>query len=153
VERTQAHRTGQIGELRDTLRRASGHVAVVVPAGGDPAAVERELAANGIPVVRYREDHALPESPIKVDMARRLAYLEGERVEMPPKEFDILAELVGRGGRPVAASELAKRVWPPDEHASVDDVHRHIYRLRKALGPRGDSLISNRRGFGYVLET
>ena len=85
-------------------------------------------------------------------MARRIVFLDGERVEMPPKEFDILAELVGRAGRPVGASELAKRVWPPEERASIGDVHRHIYRLRRALGPRGEALVANRRGFGYVLE-
>lgn len=151
MERLLQPRIGQIGELRNTLRRASGHVAVVVPSGGDPAAVERELAANGIPVVRYREDQT-DDARIKLDMARRIVFLDGERIEMPPKEFDILAELVGRAGRPVGAAELAKRVWSPDERASVDDVHRHIYRLRKALGPRGDALIANRRGFGYVLE-
>lgn len=152
MERGMPAQAGQMGELRAKLRRATGHVAVVVPAGGDAAAVERELAANGIPVVRYGEDAPLPDAPVRLDMARRLAFLDGERVDLPPKEFDILAELVGRAGRPVGAAELAKRVWSPGEHASVDDVHRHIYRLRKALGPRGDELVSNRRGFGYVLE-
>lgn len=165
MERVPA-RVEQIGDLRAKLRRAQGGVAVVVPSGGASGAVERELAARGIPVRRYGQEASLPapaetataspstspEAAVRLDIARRLAFVDGERVDLPPKEFDLLAELVARGGRPVSAAELAKRAWPPDEHASADDVHRHIYRLRRALGPRGAALIANRRGFGYVLE-
>lgn len=149
MERAASARA-DLGELRAKLRQSPGRVAVVVPGGGDPEAVERELTARGIPVVRYQEEHRL-DSPIRLDMARRLAFVDGARVDLPPKEFEILAELVARAGRPVPASELAKRVWPSQDHATSDDVHRVIYRLKRALGARGEEIISNRRGFGYVL--
>lgn len=146
----------QIGELRAKLRPDRVDVAVV-PSVRTRGSMDHERGPRIMPGVRI-EEGPLPdvESPevaaVRLDLARRLVFVDGGRVDLPPKEFDLLAELVARAGRPIGAAELAKRAWPPEERASVEDVHRHIYRLRRALGPRGTDLIANRRGFGYVLE-
>jgi DNA-binding response OmpR family regulator len=89
-----------------------------------------------------------------VDRVGRVAFVDGERLEIPPMELTILEELALHPGEPVPASVLRKRLWPGDGPATNEDVHRHVYRLRKLLGDqdRRDALITNRRGFGYVLE-
>ncbi|MGH2724408.1 MAG: winged helix-turn-helix domain-containing protein [Actinomycetota bacterium] len=93
--------------------------------------------------------------PLRVDLLRRIAIVEGREVELPPKEFAVLAELVRRPDRPVPAAELARLAWPEGDGTTGDDVRRAIYRLRRLLGDhhRTPALIRNRRGHGYVLST
>ena len=95
----------------------------------------------------------LDAGPVRVDLLRRIAVVEGREVELPPKEFAVLAELVRRPGRPVPAAELARLAWPEGDGATADDVRRAVYRLRRLIGDhdREPALIRNRRGHGYLL--
>lgn len=91
---------------------------------------------------------------LRVDLARRVAALDGREVELPPREFSVLAELALRAGEPVASDELAGLVWPEDAYPTGEDVRRSVYRLRRLLGDQGRArpLIRTRRGHGYVLD-
>lgn len=91
---------------------------------------------------------------LRLDRARRLAYLAGHALELPPREFALLSVLVAHPGEPVPAQQLAREAWPDSPWATPADVWRHIYRLRRLLGDqqRRRPLIRNRRGFGYVLD-
>lgn len=95
----------------------------------------------------------LDSGPVRVDLLRRIAEVDGREVELPPKEFAVLAELVRRPGRPVPAAELARLAWPEGDGATGEDVRRAVYRLRRLIGDhhRTPPLIRNRRGHGYVL--
>jgi len=96
----------------------------------------------------------LEAGAVLVDRVGRVAFVDGERVEIPPMELTILEELALHPGEPISASVLRRRLWPADGPATNEDVHRHVYRLRRLLGDqdRPHPLITNRRGFGYVLE-
>lgn len=102
-------------------------------------------------------ENALPDSieigQMRLDLDACLAFVDGLPVGLPPKEFAILVELARRPGHPVSSTELVGRVWPAAAPATADDVHRHVYILRKLLGDdaRIPPLIATRRGFGYVL--
>jgi heme-degrading monooxygenase HmoA len=90
---------------------------------------------------------------LRVDLRRRVVRLDGREIDVPPREFTVLAELATRPGHPVPAEELARRVWPDRAEMNGDDVRRVVYRLRRLLDDgRRRSLIRNRRGHGYVLE-
>ena len=92
--------------------------------------------------------------PVRVDLGRRVAEVDGRRVELPPREFSVLAELVLNAGRPISSEDLAERVWPDHAAVNADDVRRVVYSLRRLIGDadRVSPLIRNRRGYGYVLE-
>jgi len=100
----------------------------------------------------------LPESidlgVVKINLRRRMAEIEGETVELPRMEFDLLVELALRPGQPVESSELLRRLWPQTANATGDDVHSHVFRLRQAIGDnrRTGPLIATRRGYGYLLD-
>jgi DNA-binding winged helix-turn-helix (wHTH) protein len=100
----------------------------------------------------------LPESidlgVVKINLRSRIAKIEGETVELPRMEFDLLVELALRPGQPVESSELLRRLWPQTANATSDDVHSHVFRLRQAIGDhrRTEPLIATRRGFGYLLD-
>ncbi|HEX6206881.1 MAG TPA: winged helix-turn-helix domain-containing protein [Actinomycetota bacterium] len=91
---------------------------------------------------------------LRVDLARRVAELDGRVVELPPREFSVLSELALRAGEPVPSDELARLVWPEDAWPTGEDVRRSVYRLRRLLGDRSRArpLIRTRRGHGYVLD-
>ena len=91
--------------------------------------------------------------PLTVDLLRSVAFLDGTLVELPPREFLVLAELARRPREPLSAEELASVVWPDRSWGTADDVRRIVYRLRRKLDGNGHrSLIRNRRGFGYLLD-
>ncbi|HEV8572852.1 MAG TPA: winged helix-turn-helix domain-containing protein [Actinomycetota bacterium] len=96
----------------------------------------------------------LEVGPVRLDRVARVAFVDEERVDIPPMELAILEELAMRPGEPIPAEALRRRLWPEDAPATSDDVHRHVYRLRRLIGDqeRLRPLITNRRGFGYVLD-
>lgn len=88
-----------------------------------------------------------------IDVGAGLIRIEGEEVRLPPKEFDIFVQLALRPGEPVSSRELIRKLWPATTTTTAEDVHCRVSRLRAYIGDRQRSvpLVSNRRGFGYVL--
>ena len=73
----------------------------------------------------------------------------GVRIELTPKEFDLLAILLENKGKVLSRAELLEKVW---EFASIGDtrtVDIHIQRLRRKLGT--DKLIETVFGVGYKI--
>lgn len=132
---------------------AAGAVVTAVSLSAGPAAIARaaEIAAGagGFPA----PPPVVEVGPLRIDARSRCVFADGEEVELPPKEFAVLVELALRRGEPVSSAELLAHVWDPADPATPDDVHRHVYRLRKLIRDheRVPPLIRNRRGFGYVL--
>ena len=91
---------------------------------------------------------------LQLDLTRRRARVGGRDVELPPREFEVLAELALRPGEPIPSERLGRLAWPEDAWVTSEDVRRTIYRLRRLIGDQGREppLIRNRRGHGYVLE-
>jgi len=77
----------------------------------------------------------------------------GRRIDLTPKEFNLLAYLVQNAGQVVSRTMLVEKVWGYgfDAHNNVIDVH--VNRLRKKL-ERGfpTKLIHTVKGIGYVAE-
>jgi hypothetical protein len=87
-----------------------------------------------------------------LDAERRELRLGGRRVELSPREWELLAYLRARSGRPVARDELARDVWG---HAwtggSANAIEAVVSSLRRKLGDRAGAL-QTVRGVGYRLE-
>ena len=90
----------------------------------------------------------LAAGPLRVDQARHLVTIEGRPVELTPKEFDLLALLLGHPGRAFARDYLMERVWGYEAVGSDRTVDTHIQRLRKKLGASGEA-IETVWGIGY----
>jgi DNA-binding response OmpR family regulator len=71
---------------------------------------------------------------LRLDSGRRAAYRGERRLELNPKEFAVLEQLLIVDGAVVSAEELLQRVW--DEHANpfTQAVKTTISRLRAKLG-------------------
>ncbi len=73
----------------------------------------------------------------------------GQRIDLTPKEFDLLAILLENKGKVLSRAELLEKVW---EFAYIGDtrtVDIHIQRLRRKLG--ADKLIETVFGVGYKI--
>ncbi|GGF32151.1 hypothetical protein GCM10011611_42880 [Aliidongia dinghuensis] len=81
---------------------------------------------------------------------RRSAADGDERLDLPPKAFDVLRYLVENTGRLVTHEELLTAVWR-DVHVQSDVLKTHILAIRNALGDKSSSprFIETQRGRGY----
>ena len=83
--------------------------------------------------------------------ASRQLLIGGHRVDLPPREHDLLEALLLQAGRPVAKARLAERLTSSDAVLSHDALETYIHRLRRRLQGSGTS-IRTLRGLGYLLE-
>jgi predicted ATPase/DNA-binding winged helix-turn-helix (wHTH) protein len=81
---------------------------------------------------------------------RRSAAGADERLDLPPKRFDILRYLAENAGRLVTHDELLTAVWR-DVHVQPEVLKSHILAIRNALGDDSASprFIETQRGRGY----
>lgn len=87
---------------------------------------------------------------VRVDPAARRAWCDGIELELSPKEFDLLALLVGRAGEAVRREEIMDRVWDENWWGPTKTLDTHIGWLRRKLGD--PELITTVRGVGFRFE-
>src|SRR4051794_22342081 len=88
-----------------------------------------------------------------VDIERREASVDGRPLELPRKEFDLLAELVRSAGRVLTRDQLMERVWGYDYVGDTKTLDVHVKRLRAKLevDPAHPARLLTVRGVGYKL--
>lgn len=87
-----------------------------------------------------------------IDMSSNRVTVKDKEVPLTKKEFEILALLLQSAPTILTRSEILNKVWSDNEFVLDRTVDVHITRLRKKLGDYA-SLILNRSGFGYYLNT
>jgi two-component system KDP operon response regulator KdpE len=137
------------------LRRAHelGGISVGIVAPAQPMEIADAAEILIGPLTSTGRPEKIDLGVISIDVAARRIRIDGEEVQLPPKEFDILVQLALRPGEPVSSPELIRKLWPATTTTTAEDVHCRVSRLRGYIGDRERSvpLVSNRRGFGYVL--
>lgn len=90
---------------------------------------------------------------LELDMARRKATREGKKLDLTPKEFNLLVLFLQRRGQVLSRTVLAEQVWDINFDSDLNVVEVAIRRLRaKVDEPFAKRLIHTVRGMGYVLE-
>jgi two-component system copper resistance phosphate regulon response regulator CusR len=115
-----------------------------------------ELLARVRAVLR-RGAARLPEvfrvADLEIDVVRHRASRGGQRLDLTPKEFALLALLARRTGEALTRTLIAEQVWDMNFDSDSNVVDVHVRRLRaKADDPFAKKLIHTVRGVGYVLE-
>jgi two-component system, OmpR family, response regulator RegX3 len=115
-----------IARIRAVLRRSSG---------ADTAPFDPPAEASGV----------------RIDRARHEVEVDGRLVELPPKEFDLLAALVENAGRVLTRHQLIDEVWGSDYVGDTKTLDVHIRRLRTRVesDPHDPVRIQTVRGVGY----
>ncbi len=87
---------------------------------------------------------------LEIDLAGRNVYVDGKKVFLTPREYDLLFYLVKNEGVAVPREQLLADVWGYDFFGEDRTVDTHIKMLRSNLGPYRDKILTL-RGVGYKL--
>lgn len=89
---------------------------------------------------------------LTVDMAGRNVYVDGEKAELTPKEYEILFYFIRNKGIALTREKLLMDVWGFDFYGDDRTVDTHIKMLRSNL-KQYRKFIVTLRGLGYKFET
>ena len=86
-----------------------------------------------------------------IDFSARIVTVDGARVEMTPKEYELLFYMVRNKGLALTRESLISEVWGYDFFGDERTLDTHIKLLRKSLGPYSTCSVTL-RGVGYRFE-
>jgi DNA-binding response OmpR family regulator len=87
-----------------------------------------------------------------MDMSQRRVSQGAERIELSPREFQVLHVLMGEPGRVFSRDEICERIWERVHEYDTRTVEIFIMRLRRKLDRPGmESAIRTIRGMGYSM--
>ena len=120
----------------------------------------RELIARIRAVLRRQSDFEDPEDSVlnvagvRMDVERHEVSVDGERIQLPLKEFELLEILLRNAGRVLTRMQLIDRVWGSDYVGDTKTLDVHVKRLRSKIeqDPANPIHLITLRGLGYKFE-
>ena len=88
---------------------------------------------------------------LSVDFSARIVTVDGQRVNMTPKEYDLFFYLLRNRNIALTRERLSSEVWGYDFYGDARTLDTHIKLLRKSLGPYAKYIVTL-RGVGYRFE-
>ena len=89
---------------------------------------------------------------LSVDFSARIVTIDGKRIEMTPKEYELFFYMVKNKGLALTREKLISEVWGYDFFGDERTLDTHIKLLRKSLGEYSKCIVTL-RGVGYRFET
>ena len=78
--------------------------------------------------------------------------LDGETIDMPPKEIELLYFLASHSGKVFTREQLLEQVWGFDFFGDSRTVDVHVKRIREKLGERENWQLKTVWGVGYKFD-
>ena len=85
------------------------------------------------------------------DITARIVYIDGERIDMSPKEYDLFFYMLENRNIALSREKLLSAVWGYDFYGDARTLDTHIKLLRKSLGEYSKYIVTL-RGVGYRFE-
>jgi two-component system, OmpR family, response regulator ResD len=89
---------------------------------------------------------------IKMDVAAREVYIDGQKISLTPKEYELLKYFIDNKGIALSRDRILNAVWNYDYFGDLRTVDTHIKQLRSKLGKYA-YYISTVRSVGYRLDS
>ncbi|NLT31101.1 MAG: response regulator transcription factor [Propionibacterium sp.] len=119
----------------------------------------RELVARIRAVLRRGQDVELlsdivEAGGVRMDVERHEVSVDGQRVKLALKEFELLEMLLRNAGRVMTRGQLIDRIWGADYVGDTKTLDVHIKRLRSKIeaDPSSPRYLVTVRGLGYKFE-
>lgn len=122
----------------------------------------RELLARMKAVLRRNSDAGevvkaaglLEAGPVRMDVDRHQVFVNGEKIAMPLKEFELLELLLENVNRVLTRGQIIDRVWGSNYFGDTKTLDVHVKRLRSKIedDPARPAHILTVRGLGYKFE-
>ncbi len=94
----------------------------------------KSILRRASPVRAEAEKAQIQHGDLHVDAGRREVRVRGEEVQLAPKEFDLLWELLDHRGLVLTRDQLLERVWGYTFAGDTRTVDVHVRQLRRKLG-------------------
>ena len=120
-------------------------------AGADdyiPKPIKPKLLLSRIQAILKRVAADKPASLV-IDRERHLVIRDGERIELPRKEFALLALLASSPGKLFSREEIYSRIWGDTVVVGDRTIDVHVRKIRQKIG---NGHISTVKGLGYKYE-
>lgn len=126
-------------------RELIARIRAVLRRGGENEIPPEDVPDSGL---IFREDRVV------LDVERHIVTVDGQRIQMPLKEFDLLEYLMRNSGRVLTRGQLIDRVWGVDYVGDTKTLDVHIKRLRSKIevNPSRPQILVTVRGLGYKFE-
>ena len=153
--RTERARGNKVPVLILTARDALQDRIKGLDSGADDYVVKPtdldELAARLRALVRRSKGEPAPllrVGDVALDPAARTVTRDGQAMDLQPREFTLLQELMLNAGRVLSREQLEERMYPWGEEVESNAVEVHVHHLRRKLGA---DIVKTIRGVGYVM--
>ena len=116
-------------------------------------AVMKRINKNAF-VGEQKKEHriiSLDGGKLKADITARIVYIDDERIEMSPKEYDLFFYMLENRNVAISREKFISDVWGYDFYGDVRTLDTHIKLLRKSLGRYADMIVTL-RGVGYRFD-
>ncbi|MCQ2429636.1 MAG: response regulator transcription factor [Clostridia bacterium] len=110
--------------------------------------VNRQSGASDKPQNQIIE---LDGGALRADVTARIVYVDGARVDMSPKEYDLFFYMLANCNIALSREKLISEVWGYDFYGDARTLDTHIKLLRRSLGPYASHIVTL-RGVGYRFE-
>ena len=117
----------------------------------------KELMARVNAVLSRRNSSAKPAQDVlkfkglEINIAARTVTVDGKKVDLTPKEYELLFYLVQNRNIALSRDKLLSDIWGYDFFGDDRTIDTHIKNLRNNLGPYRDFIVTL-RGVGYKFE-
>ena len=115
------------------------------------AVMKRVRNAGTTPVKKENVVISLDGGGLRADVTARIVYIDDQRVEMSPKEYDLFFYMLENRNVALSREKLISDVWGYDFFGDVRTLDTHIKLLRKSLGKYARMIVTL-RGVGYRFE-
>jgi DNA-binding response OmpR family regulator len=109
----------------------------------------KSILRRSTPARRESESAQIQHGDLRVDSGRREVYVGDEEIQLAPKEFDLLWELLDHRGLVLTRDQLLERVWGYTFAGDTRTVDVHVRQVRRKLGDA--SPIVTVWGVGYKV--
>ena len=89
---------------------------------------------------------------LKIDLGGRVVFVDGEKIDLTPKEYDLLVFLVKNENIALSRETLLNKVWGYDFFGDDRTVDTHIKMLRNSIKDYRKFIVTV-RGVGYKFDT
>ena len=115
-------------------------------------AVLKRVSRNVEPAQRHQNQIVeLDGGGLRADLTARIVYIDGVRVDMSPKEYDLFFYMLENRNIALSREKLISEVWGYDFFGDARTLDTHIKLLRKSLGKYSGYIVTL-RGMGYRFE-
>jgi two-component system alkaline phosphatase synthesis response regulator PhoP len=96
-----------------------------------------------------KEGESIDMGGLRIDRESYLVIKDGNEINLPRKEFELLSLLASKPGKVFAREEILNRVWGDEVVVGDRTIDVHIRKLREKIG---EDFIKTVKGVGYKFE-